>query len=90
MVLKPRVRMVSFRLSEEEYDGLRNLCLSEGARSVSDLARLTVCRLLGVPNGSPVVTLEKHVQELDREVKRLTQLVGQPPRGPGRGRNTTE
>ena len=81
MVLKPRVRMVSFRLSEEEYDTLQNLCLSEGARSVSELARSTVCRALGVSNGSPVVTLEKRVQELDREIKRLSLLVETTPRG---------
>lgn len=84
MVLKPRVRMVSFRLSEEEYDGLRSLCLSEGARSVSELARSTVCRLLGSTNGSPVLTLEKRVEELDQEIKRLSQLVDRTPRGAGR------
>jgi hypothetical protein len=87
MVLKPRVRMVSFRLSEEEYDGLKNLCLSEGARSVSELARSTICRLLGSPNGSPVQTLEKRVQELDQEIKRLSLLVERPLRGGGRKRS---
>jgi len=86
MVLKPRIRMVSFRLSEEEYDGLKNLCLAEGARSVSDLARATVCRLLRMPNGSPVQTLERRVQELDREVKRLSQLIEKPARHGGRKR----
>ena len=84
MVAKPRIRMVSFRLSEEEYDGLRNLCHTEGARSVSDLARSTVCRLLGSPNGSPVVTLEKRVEELNQAIKRLSQLVEKPLRGGGR------
>jgi hypothetical protein len=70
--------MVSFRLSEEEYDGLKSLCLAEGARSVSELARSTVCRLLGSTNGSPVLTLEKRVQELDREIRRLSELVEGP------------
>ncbi len=86
MFLKPRVRMVSFRLSEEEYDWLKNRCLSEGARSVSELARATVCRLLGSTNGSPVLTLEKRVEELDQEIKRLSQLVDRAPRGTGRKR----
>lgn len=86
MLLKPRVRMVSFRLSEEEYDGLKNRCLSEGARSVSELARSTVCRLLGSTNGSPVMTLEKRVEELDLEIKRLSQLVDKAPRGASRKR----
>ena len=38
-VLKPRSRMISVRLSEEEYSALRHLCSLTGARSVSDLTR---------------------------------------------------
>ena len=38
-VLKPRSRMISVRISEEEYAALRLLCSATGARSVSDLAR---------------------------------------------------
>jgi Arc/MetJ-type ribon-helix-helix transcriptional regulator len=38
-VLKTRSRMVSVRLSEDEYIALRELCSSTGSRSVSDLTR---------------------------------------------------
>ncbi len=38
-VLKPRSRMISVRLSEEEYVTLRRICSLTGARSVSDLTR---------------------------------------------------
>ena len=38
-IRNPRSRTVSIRLSEEEYVGLKRLCLVTGARSVSDLAR---------------------------------------------------
>jgi hypothetical protein len=38
-VLKPRSRMISVRLSEDEYHALHHLCSVTGARSVSDLAR---------------------------------------------------
>jgi Arc/MetJ-type ribon-helix-helix transcriptional regulator len=38
-VMKPRSRMISVRLSEEEYSALRQLCSLTGARSVSDLTR---------------------------------------------------
>ena len=38
-VLKTRSRMVSVRLSEDEYIALRELCSTTGARSVSDLTR---------------------------------------------------
>jgi hypothetical protein len=37
--IKRRSRMISVRLSEEEYAALRHLCLLTGARSVSDLTR---------------------------------------------------
>lgn len=38
-VLKTRSRMVSVRLSDDEYRALRELCSTTGARSVSDLTR---------------------------------------------------
>ena len=38
-VFKARSRMVSVRLSEDEYIALRELCSATGARSVSDLTR---------------------------------------------------
>ena len=38
--------MVSFRLSEEEYEGLKHICITVGARSLSDIARDAVQRLL--------------------------------------------
>ena len=37
--IKKRSRMISVRLSEEEYAALRHMCLLTGARSVSDLTR---------------------------------------------------
>ncbi len=41
-VYRPRTRLVNFRLSEEEYQVLRETCLRSGARSVSDYARSAV------------------------------------------------
>jgi hypothetical protein len=45
-VLKPRSRMISIRLSEEEYDGLCRLSAEIGAHSLSDLARDAMRRFL--------------------------------------------
>src|SRR5579884_3922433 len=45
-VYKPRSRMISIRLSDEEYIGLKRLCVVRGARSVSDLARLAMSSML--------------------------------------------
>jgi Arc/MetJ-type ribon-helix-helix transcriptional regulator len=38
-VLKPRSRSISVRLSEEEFLAFQQVCVSTGARSVSDFAR---------------------------------------------------
>lgn len=82
-VLKRRSRMVSFRLSEEEYEGLKRICMDVGARSLSDVARDAVHRLLGsnaVPNRdleSQLMLLNGRMDALDHEVKRLSRLIDQ-------------
>ena len=43
-ILKPRNRLVNFRLTEEEFVYLRDACLAQGARSISDFARSAVLR----------------------------------------------
>src|SRR5205814_1496606 len=81
--LKRRSRMVSFRLSEEEYEGLKHICLTVGARSLSDIARDAVQRLLNngtepkVDGDTQLRLLYERMDALDQEVKRLAALVGQ-------------
>ena len=83
-VLKRRSRMISFRVSEDEYIGLKNLCVNEGARSVSDMARDAVHRLMRNPQPNHqletvVQMLQGRIEALDVEVKRLGRaLNGQP------------
>jgi hypothetical protein len=43
MAMKKRSRIVSFRLSDEEYDSLKNVTVSRGARSVSEFTRSVAC-----------------------------------------------
>jgi hypothetical protein len=45
-VLKPRNRLVYFRVSEDEFLQFSEICESAGARSLSDLARLAVQQML--------------------------------------------
>src|SRR5689334_1108721 len=84
-VLKRRSRMISFRVSEDEYAGLKNLCVNEGARSVSDLARDAVHRLITNhtwPNHqleNVVLVLQGRVEALDMEVKRLGKALNGEP-----------
>ncbi|SPF33208.1 conserved hypothetical protein [Candidatus Sulfopaludibacter sp. SbA4] len=81
-VLKPRTRIVTFRLAEEEFERIKNLCVAEGARSMSDYARTSLCNSISARAASSdtgldarVGTLDRKVQELDRAVKELTQLI---------------
>ena len=52
-VFKRRTRIVSFRLSEEEFQRVTDLCEIAGARSISDLARNAVQEFLSHAPGNP-------------------------------------
>ena len=51
-VLKPRNRLVNFRLTEEEYSALHLASGKSGARSLSDFARSAVLRAMESVEGS--------------------------------------
>jgi plasmid stability protein len=73
---------VTFRLDEEEYQGLRDRSAAHGARSISDYTRSILCRWIGSHSESSRETLEAEVGELRREVERLARLVeGNTPVG---------
>jgi hypothetical protein len=87
--MKRKSRMISFRLSDQEYEHLVNLCQTQGARSLSDLARAAMQCLItnGGANGSAgieerVSHLDGRVKVLDRAVERLSQIVATAG-GPG-------
>src|SRR5258708_11099249 len=75
-----RTRVVSFRLSEDEYKDLMNLCVTRGSRSLSDVARLaTFSQLENITaNGSSESSMQQifsKLTALDREVQRLSKLM---------------
>jgi len=82
-VLKPRERLVYFRISEDEFHQFLGVCEQEGARSVSDLARNAVQRLITDGNrereerelAPKVQMLEKIIGELTAQVQLLTTLL---------------
>ena len=51
-VLKPRRRLVYFRISEDEFQQIQQLCAVTGARSISEMARSAV---------------QKHIDECKRD-----------------------
>jgi len=74
-VMKPRSRMISVRLSEEEYSALRHLCSLTGARSVSDLTRDAMRTVLRGMNRE--VPLESNLEEFRAGMKNLEKKVEQ-------------
>jgi hypothetical protein len=63
--------MISFRLTAEEYDRIRELCSVSGTRSVSELARAAINSLLKQPSQAPAEALEYRVAELEGRVNML-------------------
>lgn len=68
-VLKPRERLVYFRISEDEFRQFVSVCEQEGARSVSDLARSAVQRLIAEGHR------HREGEELAEKMHRLEQLI---------------
>jgi len=91
-VLKPRERLVYFRISEDEFHQFVSVCEKEGARSVSDLARSAVQRLIADGDrerenrsiAPKVEMLEKLIADLTAQVQFLSKLL-QPQNGSSAG-----
>jgi hypothetical protein len=84
IVLKRREKMVSIRLSDDEYRRLKEMTQAQGARSVSDVARSAMQLMLAAHQAGSDGTIESRVRELDgrvavldREVQRLSALVAE-------------
>ena len=72
----PRSRMISIRLSEEEYLSLKQLCMVTGARSVSELTRDAMRVVLKGATRDDVLGLRMNefralLKSLDRKIDEL-------------------
>jgi len=84
-VLKPRERLVYFRITEDEFHQFASVCEQEGARSISDLARSAVQRLIADCNREreaetllpKMKSLEKLIAEVTSQLHLLAGLTGQ-------------
>jgi hypothetical protein len=79
-VMKPRSRMISVRLSEEEYAALRHLCSLTGARSVSDLTRDAMRTVLrggnrNEPVGGDIEEFRAGMKSLEKKVEQLEAII---------------
>ena len=70
-VLKPRERLVYFRISEDEFRQFLTVCEQAGARSVSDLARNAVQRLINEGNR------QRDDEALTARMHRLEKLIAE-------------
>jgi hypothetical protein len=84
-ILRPRNRLVYFRVSEDEYERFSLLCESHGSRSISELARSAMQTL--IKNGAQpedriaekLSMLEAMVSDLNRNVQQISMSLGKPP-----------
>jgi hypothetical protein len=78
MTIKKRSRTVSFRLSDEEYDSLKNVTVSHGARSISEFTRTVACTAKDIDENSPenlgdtLRTLNARMEALVHRLQTLT------------------
>ena len=78
MVLRRRTHKVTFRVSEHELEALKIKSEAEGARSVSDFARLALC---GSTNGNGIDHLSNEIQQLSAHVRRVTEILEKNGKG---------
>lgn len=80
--------MVYFRVTEDEFRQFTQLCERQGARSISDLIRDTMHRLINEAgeedNGadSKVRALDKLIAEVSAQLQQLASLQGRTPADP--------
>jgi hypothetical protein len=78
-ILRPRYRVINFRLSSEEYESIYVACLREGYRTMSEFARSAVLDRVQLhqtgqshPNGS-LSQISSKLDAVVREVRELRQ-----------------
>ena len=86
--MKRRAKMVSIRLSEDEYRRIKEMTEAQGARSVSDVARSAMHLMLANYEAGTEATMEARMQEMDGrltelgdEIQRLSRLVAANGKG---------
>jgi hypothetical protein len=75
-----RSRMVTFRVTMEEYHSLEAACMARRVRSISELARAAVQQWVGEaslsnPLDSELQEIERRIQALAKELERLQHVV---------------
>lgn len=70
-VTQPRNKLINFRVSEDEFQLLKEAMEAEGARSLSDHTRNKVLGTTNVGVGTQITQLRAEVTELTSLVKKM-------------------
>ncbi len=88
-VSRLRARQIAFRVSQDEYATICELCAATGAQSVSDYIRSIIChmRILTADEhqdalSDRVLELNRRVRQLDRKVEKLSGYIHSLQREP--------
>jgi hypothetical protein len=78
--LKPRNRLVNFRLTEDEYGRLAAVCARKGSPSISDFARAAILRTIEAEAGheGPLDTLLAALGDRLSDLERSFQSLSEP------------
>jgi hypothetical protein len=69
-VLKPRNRVVVFRLTQDEYEELKTVCSVRGARNISDFTRSELLTSIEQER-RPETALHGRLSEVDQKLSNL-------------------
>ena len=78
-------KIVTFRLTDEEYLQFKTLCVANGVRSVSEVARFAIGSVLHGDIALPDAHLRAQIRQLDDKVAVLDRKVEDIARLVGRG-----
>ncbi len=71
MSIESKSRMISFRLTTDEYNEIRKLCFAHGVRSVSEMARTAIHLLLREPTRVQGENVESRLSDLEGRLRIL-------------------
>ncbi len=90
-VLKPRSRLIYVRISEDEFQKFTSLCHAEGARSMSDLMRAALQRLMmesSIPaeqhQAEKLQAIGEMIHEVNEKLGHLTGIISHYLNGNGK------
>ncbi|MCX6619758.1 MAG: hypothetical protein NTY38_01500 [Acidobacteria bacterium] len=72
ITVKPKSRMISIRLSDDEYYTIKTVCDSYGARSVSDFARTALHSFAQHQEPLPDSSVDNRFAEIDDRLDQLS------------------